>query len=105
MFAPARRFVTASVLSVPSWCSRDEWGAILRSCEPCRPHSEQRPRGEILEAASFSRHVSASFALRVCPDGVRAESAERTHNETFPRAGPRIRSLGARVGREKPRRG
>jgi hypothetical protein len=29
MFAAARRFVTVSVLSVPSWRSRDECGAIF----------------------------------------------------------------------------
>lgn len=45
--------------------------------------------------------MSASFALRVCLDSVRAESAERTRRKTFLRARPRFRSLGCARGENK----
>lgn len=74
MFAPARRFVTASVLSVPSWRSRDEWGAI-HAAPPtggAAPLTHALERPSIALARSFARYRQL---LRIVIGGARSRRA------------------------------
>ncbi len=77
-----------------------------RSCELRRPDSKQRPRGEILEAASFSPRQFRPFARSTSPPRAwtafeqRAKSA--LASARFSRAGQRFSVELCPPGRERP---
>lgn len=78
-----------------------------RSCELRRPDSEQRPRGEILEAASFSPRQFREFARSTSPPRGWTAFAQRAKSALasarFSLAGQRFGVELCPPGRERPR--